>query len=176
MVTLYTIGHSSHTIEEFLTILRAQQITHIVDVRTIPKSRHVPWFNANELKKTLHKEKIAYTHMPELGGLRKTHKDSINQGWHNASFRGFADYMQTTEFYAGLKKLNQIIKQNEKTAIMCAEAVPWRCHRSLIADVEIVRGINVIDILNAHSTHPHTLTSFAVVNRSKRPIKIYYPK
>lgn len=176
MLTLYTIGHSSHTIEEFITILHAQQITHIVDVRTIPKSRHVPWFNADQFKNTLHKEKIAYTHVPELGGLRKTHKDSINQGWHNASFRGFADYMQSTEFYAGLKKLNQIIKQKGKVAIMCAEAVPWRCHRSLIADAEIVRGVNVIDILNTHSTHPHTLTSFALVDRSKRPIKIYYPK
>jgi uncharacterized protein (DUF488 family) len=176
MFTLYTIGHSSHTIEEFISILHAQQISHIVDVRTIPKSRYVPWFNANILSNTLKNQKIAYTHMPELGGLRKTHKDSINQGWRNASFRGFADYMQTIEFYAGLKKLNQIIKQKGKVAIMCAEAVPWQCHRSLIADAEIIRGVNVINILNTHSIQPHALTPFAVVDRAKSPIQIYYPK
>ena len=143
MPKLYTIGHSTHTLQEFLTILHTHKITHIVDVRTIPKSRYVPWFNENKLRAALHKVKISYTLMPNLGGLRKTHKDSINQGWHNASFRGYADYMQTPEFYAGLKKLNQLIKGKQKVAIMCAEAVPWRCHRSLIADAEIVRGITV---------------------------------
>ncbi len=176
MPTLYTIGHSSHTIEEFLNIVHEQKITHIVDVRTIPKSRHVPWFNANELKITLNKEKIAYTHMPELGGLRKTNKDSINLGWHNASFRGFADYMQTPQFYTGLKKLNLLLKQKGKVAIMCAEAVPWRCHRSLIADAEVVRGIKVLDILNGHSAQSHKLTHFAIIDRTTKPIKIYYPK
>jgi uncharacterized protein (DUF488 family) len=176
MPKLYTVGHSTHTLQEFLVILRAQKITHVVDVRTIPKSRHVPWFNENELRAALRKVKISYTHMSNLGGLRNTHKASINQGWRNASFRGYADYMQTPEFYAGLKQLNQIIKQKRKVAIMCAEAVPWRCHRSLIADAEIVRGITVLDIMSSTSVHPHTLTSFAVVDRSKRPIKIYYPK
>ncbi|KTD24255.1 hypothetical protein Lmac_3128 [Legionella maceachernii] len=98
MPTLYTIGHSTHTLEEFFDLLHTHQITHIVDVRSIPKSRHVPWFNENSLKASLHKEKIAYTHMAKLGGLRRVSKDSMNKGWRNASFRGFADYMQTPEF------------------------------------------------------------------------------
>ena len=175
MPTLYTIGHSSRPLEEFLEMLHAHQITHVVDVRTIPKSRHVPWSNESELKTSLHKEKIIYTHMKELGGLRRAKKDSINQSWHNASFRGFADYMQTREFYAGLKKLNRLLKRNNKVVIMCAEAVPWRCHRSLIADAEIIRGTNVLHIMSRTSVHPHELTAFAVVDRSKRPIKIFYP-
>lgn len=176
MPKLYTIGHSTHSLKEFLTILHAHEITHLADVRTIPKSRHVPWFNENDLRTALHKEKITYTHIAKLGGLRRGHKDSINQGWHNASFRGFADYMQTPEFYAGLKELNQLIMRKRKVAIMCAEAVPWRCHRSLIADAEIVRGFTVLDIMSLTSVHAHTLTSFAVVDRSKRPIKIFYPR
>ncbi len=174
MSKLYTIGHSTHTIHEFLAMLYAYEIKHLVDVRTIPKSRHVPWFNENKLRTTLNKQNIAYTHLAELGGLRKTHKDSINQGWRNASFRGFADYMQTPEFYLALKKLNQLIKLNKKVAIMCAEAVPWRCHRSLIADAEIVRGITVLDIMSVTSLHTHQLTPFAVVDRETRPIKVYY--
>ena len=121
MPKLYTIGHSTHTLQEFLVMLRAQKITHIVDVRSIPKSRYVPWFNENELRAALHKVKISYSHISSLGGLRKTHKDSINKEWRNASFRGFADYMQTPEFYAGLKELNQLIKEKGRLAIMCAE-------------------------------------------------------
>lgn len=176
MTKLFTIGHSTRTLQEFLDLLHAHQIVHLVDVRTIPKSRHVPWFNEKEFKASLGKEKIAYTHLPKLGGLRHTSNNSINMGWHNVSFRGFADYMQTTEFYAGLKELNHLIKEKGRVAIMCAEAVPWRCHRSLIADAEIVRGITVLDIMSTTSVHPHTLTFFAVVDRSKKPIKIYYPK
>lgn len=177
MPKLYTIGHSTHTLREFLDILRAYKITHIVDVRTIPKSRHVPWFNENKIKSSLLKEKITYTHLPKLGGLRRTTKASINMGWRNASFRGFADYMQTPDFYAGLKALNQIIKKKKgRVAIMCAEAVPWRCHRSLIADAEIVRHFTVLEVMSKTSVREHTLTDFAVVNRKKRPIQIYYPK
>lgn len=176
MPTLYTIGHSTHPLNEFIDILHAQKICHIVDIRTIPKSRRFPWFNQDALKVSLHKAKIAYTHLSDLGGLRKTNKDSINQKWENASFRGFADYMQTSEFFLGLKKLNHIIKQNKKVAIMCAEALPWRCHRSLIGDAEIIRGIKVLDIMSKTSLHAHQLTSFAVVDRSKKPMKIYYPK
>lgn len=175
MHRLYTIGHSTHPLKEFMEILQAYQITHLVDVRTIPKSRHVPWFNGPVLKTSLAKEKIAYTHLLNLGGLRRTTKESINTGWHNASFRGFADYMQTMEFYQGLKQLNDIIKREKNVVIMCAEAVPWRCHRSLIADAEVVRQIEVLDIMNKTSVHPHQLTDFAVVNRKKRPIQIYYP-
>lgn len=176
MPKLYTIGHSTHSLQEFIDILHAYQITHVVDVRTIPKSRHVPWFNENEFKKSLRKEKIAYTHISKLGGLRRTSKNSINMGWRNASFRGYADYMQTPEFFEGLKVLNTLIKKNKNVVIMCAEAVPWRCHRSLIADAEIARHFIVYEIMSKTSIHPHKLTAFAVINRNKRPIQIYYPK
>lgn len=175
MSTLYTIGHSNRTLEEFIEILKAHHIERIIDIRTIPKSRSFPWFNQSELSKSLRNKHIAYKHMKNLGGLRHAAKDSINQGWHNASFRGFADYMQTPEFFAGLKSLNELLKSDKKTAIMCAEAVPWRCHRSLIGDAEIVRGVKVLDILSRTSVRPHELTSFAVVDRGKRPIKVYYP-
>lgn len=176
MTKLYTIGHSTRTLQEFLDIVHAYQITHVVDVRTIPKSRHVPWFNENELKKSLRKEKIAYTHLSKLGGLRRTTHNSINMGWSNKSFRGFADYMQTSEFYKGLKELNGLIKKNQKVVIMCAEAVPWHCHRSLIADAEVARHLVVLEIMSKNSAHLHKLTDFAVINRKKRPIQIYYPK
>jgi uncharacterized protein (DUF488 family) len=176
MNKLYTIGHSTHTLQEFLDILHSYQITHVVDVRTIPKSRHVPWFNNNELKESLQKEKIAYTHLSKLGGLRRTTHNSINMGWRNKSFRGFADYMQTSEFFEGLKELNSLIKNSHRVVIMCAEAVPWRCHRSLIADAEVVRHLEVLEIMSKTSAHPHKLTDFAVINRKKRPIQIYYPK
>ena len=175
MPKLYTIGHSTHTLQEFIDILHAHQITHIVDVRTIPKSRHVPWFNEKEFETSLRIENIDYTHLSKLGGLRRTVNNSINKGWRNASFRGFADYMQTPEFFEGLKELNALIRKGRKVAIMCAEAVPWRCHRSLIADAEIVRHYLVWEIMSKTSVRPHTFTSFAVVNRKKRPIQIYYP-
>jgi uncharacterized protein (DUF488 family) len=175
MPKLYTIGHSTHTLQEFLDILDAYQIRHIVDVRTIPKSRHVPWFNEKELEASLQIKNINYTHLSKLGGLRRTVKNSINMGWHNASFRGFADYMKTPEFFEGLKELNGLIRKGHKVAIMCAEAVPWRCHRSLIADAELVRHYTVWEIMSKTSAHPHILTSFAVVNRKMRPIQVYYP-
>jgi uncharacterized protein (DUF488 family) len=176
MTKLYTIGHSTHSLQEFFDILHAHEIKLVVDVRSIPKSNYVPWFNESKINKSLKKEKIGYVHLSELGGLRSTHKDSINTGWRNASFRGYADYMQTPAFYAGLKELNQLIKENKKVVIMCAEAVPWRCHRSLIADAEIIRGITVLDIMSRTSVRIHKLNSFAVINRKKRPIQIYYPE
>lgn len=176
MPTLYTIGHSTHSLREFLDILHAHQIKYIVDVRTIPKSFKVPWFNKEKLRMSLRKEKIGYTHIPTLGGLRHTSKNSLNKGWRNASFRGFADYMQTPEFYNGLKRLNAIIKEKNRVAIMCAEALPWRCHRSLIADAEIARHFVVWEIFNKSSIRKHKLTSFAMINRKKRPIQIYYPQ
>ncbi len=175
MPTLYTIGHSTHSFQEFLELLQQHNITYVVDVRTVPKSRHVPWFNEAILKKALQEENIGYAHLKKLGGLRRTTTDSINTGWHNASFRGFADYMQTPEFFQGLKELNELIKENTRVVIMCAEAVPWRCHRSLIADAEIVRHYSVVEIISKTSIRKHKLTSFAVVNRRKRPIQIYYP-
>jgi len=174
--TLYTIGHSNRSLDEFIAMLRAHHITYLVDVRSVPKSRHVPWFNQAVLKSALRKHKIGYTHMKALGGLRHAHKDSINQGWRNASFRGYADYMQTHQFYLALKALNQLIKTKTHVAVMCAEAVPWRCHRSLIGDAETVRRVRVQHLMSKTTLHPHELTAFAVVDRSKRPIKIYYPK
>ncbi|MBS0351767.1 MAG: DUF488 domain-containing protein [Proteobacteria bacterium] len=175
MTTLYTIGHSNHSLEDFLQLLQTYEIQLLADIRTVPRSRHVPWFNSPELKKSLKKIKIHYLHLAKLGGLRHPLKDSINVGWRNAAFRGYADYMQTTEFFAALKELNGYVKQS-RTAIMCAEAVPWRCHRSLLSDAEVIRGIKVIDIISVHSTRLHSLTSFAIVDRSTRPIKIYYPQ
>ncbi|MCW8409883.1 DUF488 domain-containing protein [Legionella sp. PATHC035] len=175
MPELFTMGHSTHSLQEFLEIVHAHQMTHLVDVRTIPRSRTVPWFNQEELKKSLEKEKIGYTHLLKLGGLRKVNKHSINSGWRNASFRGFADYMQTAEFLAGLDALNEIIEKEQKVVILCAEAVPWRCHRSLIADAELIRNYAVWDIMNKTTAKPHQLTSFAVVDKEKNPIQIYYP-
>lgn len=172
---LYTIGHSNHTLKTFIEILHAHDISMIVDVRTIPKSRHVPWFNLNKIKLSLFKEKIGYLHLPKLGGLRSASKNSKNKGWRNKSFQGFADYMQTKEFFDGLKELNEIIKNKKRVAIMCAEVLPWRCHRSLIADAEVVRHYVVWDIMNKTSLRVHQLTNFAVVNRKKRPIEITYP-
>ncbi len=171
---LYTIGHSTRTFEEFLACLNSQKITHLVDIRTIPKSRRVPWFNKETLSKTLKKHHIAYTHLKELGGLRKPEKNSINSGWHNEGFRGFADYMQTEEFLEGLTRLNDLVK-TEKVAIMCAEALPWQCHRSLVSDAEIARKIDVFHIMNDHTVKEHELTSFAVIDKKQQPVKIYYP-
>jgi uncharacterized protein (DUF488 family) len=176
MPKLYTIGHSTHALKDFLALLHAHEMTCLVDVRTIPKSRHVPWFNKNTISSALYKEGITYIHMSQLGGLRHPAKDSINQGWRNKSFRGYADYMQTPEFFRGLKALNQLIKEYRKIIIMCSEAVPWRCHRSLIADAELVRSVNVFHIVSKTSIYAHKLTPFAVVDKTKRPIKILYPK
>lgn len=176
MPTLYTIGHSNRSLKDFLALLKAHGIQQIIDVRTVPQSRKMPWFGKDKLSKSLQQHKIGYKHFPTLGGFRHTHKDSINVGFHHASFRGFADYMQTKAFYAGLKKLNLSLKNKRKIAIMCAEALPWRCHRSLIADAEIIRGIKVLDIMSKTNLHKHELTSFAKVDRTRRPMKLYYPK
>lgn len=176
MYKLYTVGHSNLPLEDFLEILHAHEINYIVDVRTIPKSRRMPWFNKEALSKSLFKEDILYSHMGDLGGLRKPLKDSINIGWRNTGFRGFADYMQTSQFFSALAALNKIVKvKANRVAIMCAEAVPWRCHRSLIADAELVRNVEVWEILSKSSIRSHQLTDFAVVDRNTRPIKIYYP-
>jgi uncharacterized protein (DUF488 family) len=133
---IYTVGHSTRSLEELVGILRAHGIERLVDVRTIPRSRHNPQFNRETLSKALHNRRLSYRHMKTLGGLRHARPDSINTGWRNASFRGFADYMQTPSFQEALDALVQLAAQ-KRTAIMCAEAVPWRCHRSLIADALI---------------------------------------
>lgn len=174
MPKLYTIGHSNHPYEVFLEMLLAYKIKLLVDVRTIPKSRHVPWSNKEKLIQSLKRQGIQYIHQPGLGGLRHPVKNSINDAWHNKGFQGFADYMQTEEFFNNLKELNKLLK-TKTTAIMCAEAVPWRCHRSLIADAETVRKIIVEHIMSPTKSYQHALTDFAVVDRKTRPIKIYYP-
>src|SRR5437899_4065152 len=157
---LYTIGHSTRTLEEFLEILAAYDIKLLADVRTVPRSRRVPQFNTDHLAKFLPRHHIKYLHLPALGGLRKTHADSPNTGWRNASFRGYADYMQTPKFEQGLEELIHLAKQ-EQIAIMCAEAVPWRCHRSLIGDALTVRGIRTEDVMSLTRRRVHTLTAFA---------------
>ena len=157
---ILTIGHSTLPIEKFLEMLNAHGIRELVDVRTIPKSRRNPQFGQNELAASLEKDGIQYVHLPGLGGLRHARKDSINTGWKNASFRGYADYMQTTAFRESLAKLLELATASP-TVIMCAEAVPWRCHRSLIADALTARGIPVEHILSATSRKPHTYTPFA---------------
>lgn len=174
MATIYTIGHSNREIEVFLEMLVAHGIQQLIDVRSIPKSRMFPWFNKENLSKSLKKLHIAYHHMPELGGRRHTTKESKNTGWHHSAFRGYADYMQSDEFYLGLKALNQLII-GKKTVIMCAEALPWQCHRSLIADAEIARGVKVLDIFSKTNVKEHKLTSFAVIDKTKRPIRVTYP-
>ncbi|MGB9429409.1 MAG: DUF488 domain-containing protein [Gammaproteobacteria bacterium] len=159
---IFTIGHSTRSLDELAALLRENGVQRLVDVRTVPRSRHNPQFNTDSLPASLQQAGIGYTHLDALGGLRKTHKDSVNMGWRNASFRGYADYMQTQEFEHGL---NALIETGDKetAAIMCAEAVPWRCHRSLIADALTVRGIEVRHIMGPGKWQPHKLTPFVRV-------------
>ncbi len=168
--TIFTVGHSTHPIDEFIDILKAHGIKKLIDVRTVPKSRHNPQFNADELAASVRASGITYRRMTALGGLRHTTKDSPNGAWRNASFRGYADYMQTSEFSAAVDQLVERGRSNN-AAIMCAEAVPWRCHRSLIGDALLVRDIKVLDIMTATSAKPHTLTSFARVDGRR----VWYP-
>lgn len=169
-ITLSTIGHSTRTLDEFIALLRAHAVTKVVDVRTIPRSRHNPQFNLAAMPDSLSKAGLKYVHMPGLGGLRHAKSDSLNAGWRNASFRGYADYMQTKEFQENLEKLIALAKE-DRVAIMCAEAVPWRCHRSLIGDALTVRGIRTEDIMSVSRSQVHSLTPFAKV----RGTKITYP-
>jgi uncharacterized protein (DUF488 family) len=164
--TIHTIGHSTHPIAEFVEILRAHGVTQLVDIRTVPKSRHNPQFGQDQLTVSLPEEGIGYRRLEALGGLRRTTKDSINGEWKNASFRGYADYMQTDAFATGLTEL-LALADDKPTAIMCAEAVPWRCHRSLVGDALVVRGVEVLDIMTVTSAKPHTLTSFARVEGTR---------
>jgi uncharacterized protein (DUF488 family) len=161
---IFTVGHSTRTIDEFIALLKAHQVSRLVDVRTIPRSRHNPQFNAQSLPDSLKAAKIQYRHLPELGGLRRARPDSPNQGWNSASFRGFADYMQTSEFAAGLDKLLKLA-EGHQVAVMCAEAVPWRCHRSLIADALVARRIAVQHITSKTRRQPHEMTPFAKIKR-----------
>jgi uncharacterized protein (DUF488 family) len=162
--TVFTIGHSTRSLDEFVALLRSNGIRRVLDIRTVPRSRHNPQFNRETLGPALRKLRIGYVHLKGLGGLRRASPDSVNLGWHNASFRGFADYMQTPEFEAGLDRAMRLAER-KPTTLMCAEAVPWRCHRSLVADALTVRGITVLDIITASPPHIHHLTPFARVRR-----------
>ena len=167
---IYTIGHSTRPIDEFIGILKAYGIDLLADIRTVPRSRHNPQYEEAALRKALESCKIRYLHLTALGGLRHARKGSINTGWKNASFRGYADYMQTREFEAAIDEL--IALAAEKTvAVMCAEAVPWRCHRSLVGDALLAHGIDVIDILSETSTKPHKMTPWARI----QGMRITYP-
>jgi uncharacterized protein (DUF488 family) len=165
-----TVGHSTRTLKEFIVLLRTHEVDQLIDVRTVPRSRHNPQFNRDRLPRPLQKAGIRYRHMAGLGGLRHARGDSINTAWRNASFRGFADYMQTSEFQEALDQLIQVA-QKRRTAIMCAEAVPWRCHRSLIGDALLIRGFRVEEITSSTHTRPHTLAPWARV----RGQQLFYP-
>ena len=169
--TIWTIGHSTRPIDEFIGLLRAHQISLLVDVRTVPRSRYNPQFNTDTLAQSLRDAGFQYRHLPKLGGLRKPKKDSLNDGWRNASFRGYADYMQTEEFLNALEAL-MADSRLQATAIMCAEAVPWRCHRSLIADALVSRGWDIRHIMSPEKATAHVLTSFAHVEKGR----LTYPK
>lgn len=168
---LWTIGHSTRPIDTFIAILRAWGITRLVDVRTIPRSRHNPQFNAESLTADMMQAGMTYVRMPDLGGLRKPRMDSLNRGWRNVSFRGYADYMQTGQFATALEAL-MTEGARLRVAIMCAEAVPWRCHRLLIADALLSHGWEVQHILSETNLHPHSLTSFAKLESGR----VTYPE
>ena len=161
-----TIGHSNRPLEEFLQMLQAHGVTFVVDVRKMPGSRRNPQFDSDTLPQALQQAGISYVHMPGLGGLRRRRPDSPNTGWKNASFQGYADYMQTPEFERSLRELLDRASE-ERVALMCAEAVPWRCHRSLIADALVARGVTVEHILGASRTQPHTLRLWARVQGTR---------
>lgn len=161
-ITIYTIGHSTRAIEDFIQLIKTYGIERVIDVRTIAGSAYNPQYNEESLSKSLDKNNISYVRVPGLGGLRHALKESVNSGWKNASFRGYADYMQTPEFDENIGQLVKLAGEKQ-TVIMCAEAVPWRCHRSLIGDALLVRGIQVKDIFSEKSVKPHKMTPFAEV-------------
>lgn len=159
---IFTIGHSTRPVEEFVDLLKNNGIKRLVDIRSIPRSRRNPQYEQTALEKTLPENGVEYIYMKELGGLRPKAKESVNEGWRNTSFRNYADYMQTEEFQLAVDKLVGLAKE-KTTAIMCAEAVPWRCHRSLVSDALIIRGVKVMDIMSLSTVTPHKLTPFAMV-------------
>jgi uncharacterized protein (DUF488 family) len=163
---VFTIGHSTRPIGEFIELLRSNGVERLLDIRRIPKSRHNPQFNTDVLAKSLRDAGIDYVHMKALGGLRKALPDSGNMGWRNASFRGYADYMQTPEFEEALGRAIELGAE-KPTAFMCAEAVPWRCHRSLVADALVVRGIEAMEIIDGSPAKPHKMTPFARVDGTR---------
>lgn len=158
--SVFTIGHSNRELAQFIGLLQAHGVSAIADVRSVPRSRHNPQFNKETLPDALQAAGIGYVHQPGLGGLRHARTDSPNMAWHNASFRGFADYMQTAEFADSMERLVKLAREGQ-IALMCAESLPWRCHRSLIADALVVRGIMVEHIMSSTQRRPHTLTPWA---------------
>ncbi len=169
-LTIYTIGHSTRTLPEFMGLLNVYSVKLLVDVRTVPRSRYNPQFNKETLPATLKSYSVKYVHMPEIGGLRHPKRDSINLAWKNMGFRGYADYMQTKEFTDNLLKIIALAREN-CLALMCAEALPWRCHRSLISDALFVRHVKVLHIISKDSSITHELTEFANVEGNQ----ITYP-
>jgi uncharacterized protein (DUF488 family) len=164
---VWTIGHSTRTIEEFIRALQANGIKLVADVRLLPGSERYPQFNKEELAKSLEEHGIRYEHFPELGGRRKPRKDSSNTAWRNESFRGYADHMETAEFASGIARLQQLADSDGATVIMCAEAVWWKCHRSLISDYLKARGVQVIHIIDQRNVELHPFTSAAKVVNGK---------
>jgi len=167
---VFTVGHSTRPLDEFIALVLAYGVQRIADIRTVPRSRRNPQFNAETLGPTLGEAGLGYTPLKTLGGLRHATKDSPNLGWRNHSFRGYADYMQTEGFEAGIAQLIDL-SHERPTAIMCAEAVPWRCHRSLVADALLVRGVPAVEILSETNWRLHALTPFAHVDGTR----ITYP-
>jgi hypothetical protein len=165
-----TIGHGTRPIEEFIAMLRERDVRVLADIRTVPKSRHNPQFGTDALAQSLPEAGICYLHLPELGGLRKPRPDSPNAGWRNESFRGYADYMQTPVFAAALAELIALLRY-ARTAIMCAETLYWRCHRALVADSLLARGIPSVHLMGVGKETPHRLTRFARVEGAQ----VLYP-
>ncbi len=159
----YTIGHSTRALDDLVGALRGFGVRTLVDVRTVPRSRHVPQFNREHLSRVLPRRGIRYRHCPALGGLRRPRPDSSNTAWRNAGFRGFADYMGTPEFAQAVRELRRLARTEGPVALMCAEAVPWRCHRSLIADALTARRDTVVHIMGGGSSRPHEVTPWAKV-------------
>jgi uncharacterized protein (DUF488 family) len=161
-----TIGHSTRTLEDFLAILAAAGITVLVDIRTVPRSRHNPQYNRDTLPDALRNAGIAYRHEPALGGLRRPRKDSRNTAWRNTSFRGFADHMETPAFEAAVEEIAALAR-TERPVLMCAEAVPWRCHRTLVSDALLARGVEVRHLMGVAREEVHELTPFARVENER---------
>lgn len=168
---VFTIGHSTRPIEDFIQLLKSHGVQRVVDVRTLPRSRGNPQFGIARLPGLLRAADIHYTHLPGLGGWRRPRPDSSNLGWRNDSFRGYADYMQTSAFKDSLQRCLELASV-ERVALMCAEAVPWRCHRSLIADALVARGIDALEIASDSRVRPHALTPFARVDGTE----VTYPR
>ena len=168
---IWTIGHSTRSIDDFISLLEENGIKLLADVRSWPGSKRYPQFNREALAKSLADAGILYGHVPELGGRRKPKPDSRNTTWRNASFRGYADHMETEEFHKGIERLLALAREAGRTAIMCAEAVWWRCHRSLISDYLKSRGIEVMHILDANKIQPHPFTSAAHIVDGKLSYK-----